>query len=200
MFATRLRWLAAGAILGVLTSTALFLALWRFTGLGDSSRQTLSPPSIAKEIQQLNTLVSVKYVIQKAIGIEEKKVPFGTEKIFLFMQADVLAGVELDQLTGASIAADSGRIAISLPPPRILHVVVDDKETRVWDRGITWWTPWVPANPDLERQARLRAKEAIEKAALEMGILGKAKENAQTSIRGLLMGLGAKSVVFILGT
>ena len=200
MFATRFRWLTVGAILGVLTSAALFLAVWRFTNLGDSSRQTLSPPSIAKEIQQLNSLVSVKYVLQKAIGIEEKKVPFGTEKIFLFMQAEVLAGVELDQLTGSSITADSGRIAISLPLPRILHVVVDDKETRVWDRGITWWTPWVPANVDLERQARLQAKEAIEKAALEMGILAKAKENAQTSIRGLLIGLGAKTVVFIPGT
>ena len=200
MFATRFRWLTVGAILGVLTSAALFLAVWRFTNLGDSSRQTLSPPSIAKEIQQLNSLVSVKYVLQKAIGVEEKKIPLGTEKIFLFMQAEVLAGVELDQLTGSSITADSGRIAISLPLPRILHVVVDDKETRVWDRGITWWTPWVPANVDLERQARLQAKEAIEKAALEMGILAKAKENAQTSIRGLLIGLGAKTVVFIPGT
>ena len=200
MFATRFRWLTVGAILGVLTSAALFLAVWRFTNLGDSSRQTLSPPSIAKEIQQLNSLVSVKYVLQKAIGVEEKKIPLGTEKIFLFMQAEVLAGVELDQLTGSSITAGSGRIAISLPLPRILHVVVDDKETRVWDRGITWWTPWVPANVDLERQARLQAKEAIEKAALEMGILAKAKENAQTSIRGLLIGLGAKTVVFIPAT
>ena len=197
---TRLRWLAAGVVLGLLTAILFWGALRRWTSWGGETRATLTPPALAQEIQQLSSLVSVKYVVQKAIGLEEQKMPFGTEKILLFMQADVLAGVELDKLTSASVQLDGPRIAISLPSARILHVVVDDKETRVWDRGITWWTPWVPANPDLERQARLAAREAIEKAAVEAGILGKAKENAQTAIRGLLTGLGAKTVVFVPGS
>jgi Protein of unknown function (DUF4230) len=192
LIGTRIRWLILGLLLGL-----SFAFLWPAAG---SAAAKLSATGVVEQIQPLNSLVTVKYVLQKAIGIEEQKLPFGTEKILLFMNADVLAGVELNQITTASIRSEGGRIAISLPPARILHVVVDDRETRVWDRGITWWTPWVPANPDLERQARLKAKEAIEKAALDMGILDKAKENAQANIRSLLMGIGAKSVVFVPGS
>ena len=39
------------------------------------------------------------------------------------------------------------RMQVVLPPPKIIHIVIDDKETKVWDRRITWWTPWVPYNP-----------------------------------------------------
>ena len=191
----RLRWLAAGFLL----AAALFLGLRRL-GVGGDVRETLSPPGVVKEIQQLNSLVSVKYILQKAIGLEEKKVPFGSERILLIVQAEVLGGVELDKLAAYHVTTDGLRFTIALPPPKILHIVIDDKETRVWDRSVTWWTPWVPANLDLERQARLAAKEAIEKSALDMGILEQAKKNAEMSIRGLLMGLGAKSVAFIAGT
>jgi len=191
----RLRWLAAGFLL----AAALFLGLRRL-GVGGDVRETLSPPGVVKEIQQLNSLVSVKYILQKAIGLEEKKVPFGSERILLIVQAEVLGGVELDKLAAYHVTTDGLRFTIALPPPKILHIVIDDKETRVWDRSVTWWTPWVPANLDLERQARLAAKEVIEKSALDMGILEQAKKNAQMSIRGLLMGLGAKSVAFIAGT
>ena len=72
--------------------------------------------------------------------------------------------------------------------------MIDDKQTKVWDRSITWWTPWVPFNPDLERQARLAAKDEIEKAALEMGILDQARRNAEVSIRSLLETFGVKAV------
>jgi hypothetical protein len=70
----------------------------------------------------------------------------------------------------------------------------DDKETKVWDRQITWWTPWVPYNPDLERQARLKAKDAIQQAAIDMGILDQARRNAEAGIRNLLETFGVKSV------
>jgi hypothetical protein len=83
---------------------------------------------------------------------------------------------------------------LTLPPPRIVHIVIDDKETRVWDRRVTWWTPWVPFNPDLERRARLAAKDEIEKAAIEMGILDQAQRNAEGAIKGLLERFGVKVV------
>jgi hypothetical protein len=53
----------------------------------------------------------------------------------------------------------------------------------------------VPYNPDLERQARLAARDAVEKAALDMGILDQARRNADTGVRSLLETMGVKSVV-----
>jgi len=110
----------------------------------------------------------------------------------------VLAGVDLSTLPPGSIKILPDRnIKISLPPARIFHIVIDDKETKVWDRQITWWTPWVSADPDLERQARLAANKSIEQAALDMGILDQARRNAELVIRSLLQQtLGSKSVIF----
>jgi hypothetical protein len=154
---------------------------------------------MVREIQSLSELVSIKYTVQKVVGLEEQKSPVGSEKLLLIVQAEVLAGVDLSSLSPASIKIPPDRnIKVSLPPARIFHIVIDDKETKVWDRRITWWTPWVSADPDLERQARLAATKSIEQAALDMGILDQARRNAETVIRNLLQTLGAKSVTLSL--
>ena len=81
-------------------------------------------------------------------------------------------------------------MTVQLPEARVLHVVIDEKQTKVWDRQITWWTPWVPHNNDLERQARLAAVEDIKSTAIEMGILTDAQKNAERNIRQLLKSFG----------
>jgi hypothetical protein len=187
----RLRWAATGAAL-----TVIFFFAWRFiVDRGTLPVRTLDAPAIIREIQGLSELVSVKYTVQKVVGLEEKKTPVGSEKLLLIVQAEVLAGVDLSALSPASIKILPGRdIKLSLPPAQIFHIVIDDKETKVWDRQITWWTPWVSPNPDLERQARLAAVASIKQAALDMGILEQARRNAESVIRNLLQTLGAKSV------
>jgi hypothetical protein len=148
-----------------------------------------------REIQRLNELVSVKYTIQRVVGLEEQKVPLGSEKLLLIVQAEVLAGIDLSALKPGDIKTlPDHAIYVTLPAPKIVHIVIDDRQTKVWDRRITWWTPWVPFNPDLERQARLTARNEIEKAALEMGILDQARRNAEVSIRSLLETFGVKTV------
>jgi Protein of unknown function (DUF4230) len=144
----------------------------------------------------IQQLVSVKSTVQKVVGLEEKKYPLGAERILLFVQAQVLAGVDLAELTPANVQVfPARRVRINLPSPRILQTVIDDKQTKVWDRSITWWTPWVPYNPDLERQARLAALDEIDKAAIEGGILDLARGNAETAIRELLETTGVKASV-----
>jgi len=76
----------------------------------------------------------------------------------------VLAGIDLSTLAAGDVKLlPDKRMQVTLPPPKIVHIVIDDKATKVWDRRITWWTPWVPYNPDLERQARLAARDAVER-------------------------------------
>jgi hypothetical protein len=190
----RIKWAACGTVLGVLLATITFLS-WRNFTREASPVPTLDASAIVHEVQQLNELVSVKYTIQKVVGLEEQKIPLGSEKLLLFVQAEVLAGIDLSVLRASDVRMlPDKRMQVSLPPPKIIRIVIDDKETKVWDRRITWWTPWVPFNPDLERQARLAAKDAIEQAALEMGILEQARRNAETGIRSLLETFGMKSV------
>ena len=190
----RLRSIAFGVVVGLLLAVIVFVIARRVTS-ATSPATTLDPVSVVHQIQRLNELVSVKYTVQKVVGLEEQKVPFGSEKLLLFVQAEVLAGIDLSKLAAADIKWLPGRsMQVMLPPPKIEHVVIDDKETKVWDRQITWWTPWVPYNPDLERQARLKAKDAIQQAAIDMGILDQARHNAEAGIRSLLETFGVKSV------
>lgn len=193
-------------LLLVLTTLTLFLigtGLLLLRGLRPDEGQAgaaklLDPPAVITQIQGLRELVTVKYGIQKVVALEEKKVPFGAERMLLFVQAEVSGGIDLSQLREEHVKAfPDGALAIALPRASITSIVIDDTQTRVWDRSITWWTPWVPYNPDLERQARLMAKADCEKAALEMGILAQARRNAEEAIRALLLQAGAREVRFL---
>ncbi|MDZ7637828.1 MAG: DUF4230 domain-containing protein [Bryobacterales bacterium] len=189
--------LALGLVLG-LAVAALFPRIQQALFPGGSVSRVFDPPSVVQQIRNLSQLVTVKYTIQKAIALEEKKVPFGAERLLLFVQAEVAAGLDLSQLRAEDIRVqDDGVILVSLPPAEVTSVEMDDKLTRVWDRSITWWTPWVPYNQDLERQARLQARDEAEKAARDMGILTQARRNAEAVIRGLLTSAGAKDVKFL---
>lgn len=160
-------------------------------------RRIVDAPAMLKEIQRLSELVTVKYSIQKVIGLEEEKIPFGSEKILLMVQATVLGGVDLSAMnTQQCIVGADNSVTLALPPPKVMQVFINEKETKVWDRSKTWWTPWVPFNPELDRQARLAALESAQAGAVEMGILSNAQENAQKTIREFLRTAGVKSVRF----
>ncbi len=160
----------------------------------------LDPPSVVAQIQQLNQLSTVRYTIQKVVAIKEDRHPVGSESILLILQARVEAGIDLSKVQPRDLSvARDGSVTLRLPVPQILNVAIDEKETKVWDRQITWWTPWVPYSKDFEQRARIAGVESISKAALEMGILKQAEQNAEASIRTLLQLAGVKSVRVIPG-
>ena len=162
-----------------------------------SFRRVADPEGILREVRPLKELVTVRYSIQKVAGLQENKVPVGSESILLIVQAQVLGGVDLAQMKAGDLKMDAQhRVEMKLPPAKILHINLDEKNTQVWDRSKTWWTPWVPYNNNLEKQARLAALESIRKEALEMGILLEAQVNAQNLIRALLHPLGVEQIAF----
>lgn len=163
-------------------------------------RPQVDLPSILLQVRQMNQLTTVRYTVQKVIGITEQKQLVGSEAILLIVQARVEAGVDLAGLRQEDVTVRmDGTVVVRLPVAKVLNVTVDEAETKVWDRTKTWWTPWVPYGMDLEQRARRAGVEAIEKAALEMGILGQAERNAETSIRGLLVMAGVKEVLVVPG-
>ena len=150
-------------------------------------------PAILRQIQPLTDLITVRYHIQKVIGLTEQKVPFGSEQVLMMVQAKVSGGVNLAEATTRRAGA---AVVIQLPPARILDAALDDQETKVWDRSKTWWTPWVSLNPDLEQSARRTALEDVRLAAIQMGILSNAQQNAETIIRNFLQTIGFNQVSF----
>ncbi|SRR5579884_2538082 len=146
--------------------------------------------AVVTQVKRLNQLVTVKYSIQRVVGLREPKVPLGEESILLLVQGEALAGVDLSRLRPDDIVYTGKQsVVIRLPAAKLLNVYLDEKQTKVWDHQITWWTPWVPYDPDLEHKARLEALDEVRNVALQMGILDQAQTNAETSIRDLLAAL-----------
>lgn len=163
-----------------------------------SSKPEFDSQALVTQVRQLNQLATVRYTVQKVVGIKEQKQPVGEESILLVMQARVEAGIDLSSLSERDITRrGDGAVVIRLPGAKILNVAVDEKETKVWDRNKTWWTPWVPYSLDLEQRARREGLEIVKQAALEMGILKDAERNAESSIRALLGLAGVKNVVIV---
>ena len=150
--------------------------------------------ALVTQVKQLHELVTVRYGIQDVVGLREAKIPFGEESILLMVKGEALAGVDLSAITSRDVRYVGKRaVIITLPHAKIFDAMLDEKQTKVWDRHITWWTPWVPYDPDLEHKARLQAVHDVRNAALNMGILDQAQKNAETSIREFLGALDVKA-------
>lgn len=162
------------------------------------ARPELDPPAVVAKVRQLQQLATVRYTVQKVVGIRETKGVVGEESILLIVQAHVDAGIDLASLRPEDVSRRAdGALVVRLPPAKVFGVAVDEKETKVWDRQKTWWTPWVPYSLDLEQRARTQGVEAARQAALDGGILKQAERNAVTSIQGLLTLAGAGEVVVL---
>ena len=191
----KIKFCAVSAIILVLGLAAVYF--WLKASSGGAPRVAFEPSAIVMQIQRLNQLVVVKYTLQQVIEMEQSRPLYGNEKLLLLVQGKVLGGVDLSRLTprDVRIGRDKRSVTVSLPPPRILEAFLDERETRVWDK-VSWWTPWVAPNPDLQKEARLLALDKVKGAAREMGILADAQHNAETTIRGLLTALGFETVEF----
>jgi hypothetical protein len=110
------------------------------------------------------------------------------------VEGQALAGVDLTCLTVPDVhLARSRSVTVHLPQAKLMNVFLNEKRTKVWDRRITWWTPWVPYDPDLEHKARLSALDDVRDAALGMGILTEAQRNAEQAIAGFLRASGMEA-------
>jgi hypothetical protein len=177
----------------VILALAICVATYWRTG---ASRP--EPANVVAQVQRLNQLATVRYTVQRIVTLTEEKHPVGSESILLIVQARVEAGVDLDSLSARDIVmGKDGSVTVALPRSKVLNVSIDEKESKVWDRQKTWWTPWVPYSLDLEKRARIVGLESAKEAAIEMGILAASEQNAEASIRSLLGLAGLKNVAFV---
>lgn len=184
-----------------------FIALFLIIGMacyfryyapaGGFLHRDLDPAAVVHEVQRLNDLVTVRYVVEKVVSLTEDKKPVGSESILLMVQGKVLAGINLNEFNQYNVESLKGTVAvIKIPAPKIMEAFLDERNVKVWDRSITWWTPWITPDMDLEHKARLQAVEDIRKAAVQMGILDDARRNAETGIRKFLGTFGITAISF----
>jgi hypothetical protein len=189
-----MKWKVA-AIVSSCAVLALLIGIFAYAHIRGAFR--LNPydsETLITQVKQLRQLVTVKYSIRDVVGLREAKVPFGEESILLMVKGDAVAGVDLSAVTQRDVRYVGKRaVIVTLPHAKIFDAILDEKQTKVWDRHVTWWTPWVPYDADLEHKARLQAIDDVRSAALSMGILDQAQKNAETSIREFLGAFDVKA-------
>ncbi len=155
-----------------------------------------SRPAVIDRVRALGRLETVEYHLEKVVsGKSSGPLPdFLTgDRILLVAYGEVTAGVDLSALTPEDITVVSDTVTIRLPAPQVLHHSLDNSRTYVYDRQTGLFSK---PDPDLETQVRQAAEQQIMQAALEDGILDKARANAGEVLRTLITGLGYREVRF----
>ena len=162
-----------------------------------------APPAIAntatvlKQVQGLSQLVSVKYVLEKVVILEDPKRIFGVEmpggdnRVWLLAHGIVKAGIDLEQLKENDIHASGAHLTVTLPPPIVTDVYLDEHRTKVLDRTTGLLRTF---NKDLEQDARRQAIGEISHAARELGITKEAEDRVRVQLINLFHQLGFTDV------
>ncbi len=204
----RKTWLKVAAGLG-----ALILALWLWqaaqqwftlrrlreivAGLGTRVVSvTPSPTVVVQRLQALHRWETARFVSQHVVEARSESSwlpPFlGDERLLLIATAEVIAGVDMERLSPNDVQWQDNRLVITLPPPQILSVRLDEAKTQVFTRE----RGWLVFNPDpnLEQAARLQALQEARQAALQSELLSFAAQKAEENLRSFLKAMGFEQV------
>ncbi len=114
------------------------------------------------------------------------------DELTFFATGDVIAGVDLSQLTRRNVRREAdGTIVVRLPPSQILVTRLDNRESRVISRKTGLFRR---ADVHLEARARQYAEQGIRNEALQKGILPLASQNAEIKVAELLHTFGFQRV------
>lgn len=155
----------------------------------------VSSPAVVEKIRQLSRMETVEYSLDKIVSGERQSAYLpdflAGDKLLLVAHGEVIAGIDLGQLKAGDVTVNSDTVHVRLPAAQILTTRIDNSRTRVYSRttGLL-----VSTDPNLESEVRQTAEQQIGQAALDDGILDKARQNARTSVTALLYALGFRSV------
>ena len=194
--------LGTGVVLGLLAMTVFTrvaqAGLWDRVAsfvTGRPARFDVSSPTVVEKIRQLNRLETVEYSLDKIVEGERQSAYLPNflagDKLLLVAHGEVIAGIDLGQFKAGDVVVKGDAVHLQLPAAQILTTRIDNGRTRVYSRttGLL-----VASDPNLESEVRQTAEQQIAQAALDDGILEKARQNARTSVTALLYGLGFRTV------
>lgn len=165
------------------------VARWRAQSDG---RKVYNTATILKQVQSLNELVTVKFVIEKVVVLEDVKW-YGESRVLILAHGIVKSGVDLNRLKPDDISVQGAKITVKLPPAQVLDAYLDDKQTQIIERTTGLLRTF---DKDLEQTARQNAVDDIRRAARLGGINKDADEKARQQLEQLFRQAGFTEVEF----
>jgi hypothetical protein len=157
-----------------------------------SPRKTINTSLVLKQVQTLSELVTVKYVLEKVVILEDAKW-YGESRVLFLANGVVKAGIDLAELKpeDIKIEGDGKKVTIKLPRARVTDAYLDDKKSGVIERTTGVVRKF---DKDLEQSARRQAVDDIRRGAREQGILKDASERAALQMKVLFLEMGFTDV------
>jgi hypothetical protein len=192
---------AAGLLLALLIfGLGIFVGARLGPMLGYSAAPRIySTPVLLKQVQTLSQLVTVQYVLEKAVVWNDppktvlSQFLAGENHILLLAHGIVKAGVDLGKLAPDDLRVEGTRILIRLPPAQITDAYLDDAQTQVIERTTGFLRSF---DKDLEQNVRQNAVDDLRRAARMGGILKDAEERAHAQLANLFFQMGFAKVEF----
>jgi hypothetical protein len=151
-----------------------------------SGSQHATPAALLRQVQTLSQLVTVKYVLEKVVDVQDVKW-YGQNHVLLVAQGVAKAGINLDNLKPDDLVISDNKITITLPHPAITDVYLDDQHTQILERTTGTLRAF---DKDLEQNARKEAVDDLRTLALDNGILKDAQDRAKAQLTVLFTQMG----------
>jgi Protein of unknown function (DUF4230) len=182
-------------LLAVFALALFFAGIWlgdKFKAKPAGSIHEEDTDSVVEQIQTLSDLVTVKYVVEKVVILDDAKW-YGENRVLLLAHGVVKAGIDLKRLKPGDVTVSGKKIVINLPPPELTDAYLDDRKSRVIDHTTGLLRTF---DKDLEQTAREEAVLDIRSAAVQNGILGDAGDRAKLELALFLHQAGYEQVQF----
>ena len=156
------------------------------------TQQVVNTATVIKQVQALSELVTVKYVLEKVVILEDPKW-YGENRILLVAHGIVKAGIDLSEIGPEDIQINGKKVTILLPMERITDAYLDETKTHVIEHSTGLIRQF---DKDLESNARRMAVADIRSAARAAHILPDARKRAELQLENLFLQLGFEEVEF----
>jgi hypothetical protein len=104
------------------------IGIWlgiKFTTKSDSHLHEMQTDSVVEQIQTLSDLVTVKYVVEKVIVLDDQQW-YGESRVLLLAHGIVKGGINLQRLKSDDVVVSGKTISIRLPPPELTDCYLDE--------------------------------------------------------------------------
>jgi isopropylmalate/homocitrate/citramalate synthase len=183
----RTRLIIVALILAILGGVGLFFTLlWMRLPGSNAVPKIQNTATLLKQVQTLSELVTVKYVLEKVVILEDVRW-YGENRLLMVAHGIVKAGVNLEEIRPEDFRLEGNRVILKVPRAMITDVYLDEQKTRVIDRATGLLRTF---DKDLEQSARRQAVQDLRLAARYNGIYEDAEERARLQLSSLFHRLG----------
>jgi hypothetical protein len=188
------------ALLAALVAAGAVTAVGYFGGARPAKGPVVEvkpTPDVLVAIRDIARLEVTEVHVEKVVDLADKQKVLGffeTEDAMLLVAAgSATVGVDLEKLgpTDSTWNPETKTARLRLPAPEIFSTRLDPDHTYVYkrDTGVL-----AKRNEQLEARGRKEALAAVERAASEPDVMGRAKQQAERQLTTLLTKFGAERV------